>query len=258
MEEINKISKSSIIRTIVAWLMGILALLLIVNLLNQIEFIKTLTSSEDSPSMIIILIISAMISIRIGRAIYYGKLNGGVSPRGNKRFMYWIGIIIILGVLGEFVFMLLNAIVGKNIVLIVIVSIFVWVIAFELVRMFSAQISKFIKKWDIFKHKDYYKTLLKAGKYEEALKNIRFFVAKGDMEAEHNLGLMYANGYGVKQDNKEALKWYQKAADQGYDKAENIFGLMYMRGDGVRQDYKEALKWFAKSSEHDNGELSII
>ena len=37
----------------------------------------------------------------------------------------------------------------------------------------------------------------------------------GDADAQYNLGLMYVLGEGVEQDFKEAVKWYQKAADQG-------------------------------------------
>ena len=35
----------------------------------------------------------------------------------------------------------------------------------------------------------------------------------GDAEAQYNLGLMYANGQGVEQDDKEAVKWWRKAAE---------------------------------------------
>jgi TPR repeat protein len=38
----------------------------------------------------------------------------------------------------------------------------------------------------------------------------------GDADAQYTLGELYRNGQGVEQDFKEALKWYQKAADQGY------------------------------------------
>ena len=34
----------------------------------------------------------------------------------------------------------------------------------------------------------------------------------GDALAQFNLGVMYANGYGVPQDYKEALKWYKLSA----------------------------------------------
>ena len=33
--------------------------------------------------------------------------------------------------------------------------------------------------------------------------------------AQVNLGVMYDNGEGVLQDDKEAVKWYRKAAEQG-------------------------------------------
>lgn len=44
---------------------------------------------------------------------------------------------------------------------------------------------------------------------------------QGNAEAQFNLGVMHRNGDGVVQDNKEAVKWYRKAAEQGYDLAQN-------------------------------------
>ena len=35
----------------------------------------------------------------------------------------------------------------------------------------------------------------------------------GDAIAQYNLGVMYEKGQGVEQDFKEAVKWWQKAAD---------------------------------------------
>ncbi|MFZ3209270.1 MAG: SEL1-like repeat protein [Geobacteraceae bacterium] len=32
----------------------------------------------------------------------------------------------------------------------------------------------------------------------------------------YRLGVMYANGYGVEKDKKEAIKWYKKAAFKGF------------------------------------------
>ncbi|WP_305801890.1 tetratricopeptide repeat protein, partial [Thiolapillus sp.] len=73
-----------------------------------------------------------------------------------------------------------------------------------------------------------------------------------------NLGLMYANGRGVRQDFKEAVKWYQKAAEQGLPKAQVNLGLMYGEGQGVRQDFKEAVKWYRKAAEQGLTEAQII
>jgi hypothetical protein len=60
---------------------------------------------------------------------------------------------------------------------------------------------------------------------------------------------MYEQGDGIKQDLKEALKWYRKAADQGFDQAQFRLGLMYYNGRGVKQNRTEAFKWIVKAAE---------
>ncbi|WP_420831727.1 tetratricopeptide repeat protein, partial [Bathymodiolus japonicus methanotrophic gill symbiont] len=59
--------------------------------------------------------------------------------------------------------------------------------------------------------------------------------------AQYNVGLRYAKGEGVVQDEKEAAKWYRKAAEQGHGDAQLLLGAMYEAGIGVVQDYKEAV-----------------
>ena len=60
---------------------------------------------------------------------------------------------------------------------------------------------------------------------------------------------MYYNGYGVKQDYSEALKWYSKASEQGLAEAQNNLGFMYCHGWGVRQNYSEASRLWSKAAE---------
>lgn len=67
---------------------------------------------------------------------------------------------------------------------------------------------------------------------------------QGIKEAQHNLGVMYANGRGVVKDDKEAVKWYRMAAEQGYAAAQSNLGIMYAAGLGVVQDSILALMWF--------------
>ena len=50
---------------------------------------------------------------------------------------------------------------------------------------------------------------------------------QGDAKAQNNLGAMYANGQGVRQDYAEAFRWFRQAAEQGYAKAQFNLGLMY-------------------------------
>ncbi|MBR0222370.1 MAG: ankyrin repeat domain-containing protein [Synergistaceae bacterium] len=44
---------------------------------------------------------------------------------------------------------------------------------------------------------------------------------QGDAEAQYNLGMMYANGNGVAEDQWEAVVWLRKAAKQGHKAARN-------------------------------------
>ncbi len=66
---------------------------------------------------------------------------------------------------------------------------------------------------------------------------------KGVAAAQHNLGVMYADGEGVPQNFKEAVKWYRKAAEQGYEQAQYNLGIMHNKGDGVLPDYVTAYAW---------------
>ena len=71
----------------------------------------------------------------------------------------------------------------------------------------------------------------------------------GDAEAQASLGYMYANGEGVWEDDKEAAKWFRKAAEQGHARVQNNLGNRYAYGKGVPKNAKEAVKWFRKAAE---------
>ncbi|MGN6876123.1 tetratricopeptide repeat protein, partial [Neisseria sp. P0021.S007] len=68
------------------------------------------------------------------------------------------------------------------------------------------------------------------------LQKILWVAEQGYVPAQYILGVMYADGEGVRQDYAEALKWYRKAAEQGDARAQSDLGLMYANGQGVRQD----------------------
>jgi len=84
---------------------------------------------------------------------------------------------------------------------------------------------------------------------EEAVKWWRKAAVLGDATAMYKLGLIYANGKGVIEDDKAAVKWYRKAADVGYAKAMVNLGLMYAFGKGVIEDDKAAVKWYRKAAD---------
>ena len=66
--------------------------------------------------------------------------------------------------------------------------------------------------------------------------------------AQFNLGVMYNTGRGVAQDDKQAVAWYRKAAEQGDAMAQFNLGVMYNTGSGVAQDYKQSYAWFSSAA----------
>ena len=74
--------------------------------------------------------------------------------------------------------------------------------------------------------------------------NLKADAAKGDAEAQYQLGLAYSAGNGVTQDYVEAIRWFRASAEGGHAEAQNALGLCYDNGTGVPQDYAEAEKWY--------------
>ena len=71
----------------------------------------------------------------------------------------------------------------------------------------------------------------------------------GDATAQHNLGVMFANGMGVAKNDQEAVKWYRLAAEAGFARAQTNLGLMYADGAGVAENDQEAVKWYRLAAE---------
>ena len=70
---------------------------------------------------------------------------------------------------------------------------------------------------------------------------------QGNANTQFNLGNMYYEGKGVKQDYAEAVKWYRKAAEQGNANAQFYLGVNYYKGQGVKRNLSEAKEWFRKA-----------
>ena len=83
-------------------------------------------------------------------------------------------------------------------------------------------------------------------------------VSEQDAEVQFNLGLMYSEGQGVKQDYFKAAEWFQKAAEQGHAEAQYNLGLMYSEGQGVKQDFIKAVEWCQKSAEQGNADAQLF
>ena len=84
----------------------------------------------------------------------------------------------------------------------------------------------------------------RSGDYAKAFAEYRRLADDGDVQALHNLGVMYYNGYGVELDYREALQCFLEAAEHGVAGSQNNLGYMYAHGEGVPQDFIRAHMWF--------------
>jgi TPR repeat protein len=69
---------------------------------------------------------------------------------------------------------------------------------------------------------------------------------RGDVQAELEMGLRYAQGDGFIKNPKEAAQWFSKAAKQGSGEAQYQLGLALLDGQGVVQDFRAAFAWIEK------------
>jgi uncharacterized protein len=89
--------------------------------------------------------------------------------------------------------------------------------------------------------------------YQRAFKEWKTAAEAGQAEAQFDLGVLYAQGLGVRRDLTAAADWYRKSAAQGNAEAEFALGQMYSRGWGIPRDEADAIRWFqmANSVESD-------
>lgn len=74
----------------------------------------------------------------------------------------------------------------------------------------------------------------------------------GDAAAQTSLGWIYQKGTGAKPNMKEAVKWFQKAADQNYPEALVALGEMTQAGQGVTRDPTNAARFYQSAAEKGN------
>ena len=87
--------------------------------------------------------------------------------------------------------------------------------------------------------------VIHAETYTQAMKKAQ----KGDAYSQSQLGHILANGKGVREDDKAAVKWFRLAAEQGDAYGQSSLGWAYSKGEGVPKDKTEAVKWFRLAAE---------
>jgi TPR repeat protein len=83
---------------------------------------------------------------------------------------------------------------------------------------------------------------------EEAMKWWNKAAEQGYGPAFNSIGSRYEYDH---KDYSEAVKWYRKGAEVGDRNSQYDLGHCYEKGKGVKQDYIEALKWFTKAAEQE-------
>ena len=94
-------------------------------------------------------------------------------------------------------------------------------------------------------------SLLREGKFDEALKIIIPLAEGGDARAQSNLSTIFDRGFGVEPDPEKAHEWAQLAAQQGFVPAMYNLAVMYGQGRGVEQNQQEAVRWLTQAAEQE-------
>jgi hypothetical protein len=89
---------------------------------------------------------------------------------------------------------------------------------------------------------------------QTTFEEIRDLALGGDASAQFNFGVIHDTGRGVPENNFEAVKWYQLAAEQGNAEAQYNLGVMYDTGEGVPENDAEAVRWHHLAAEQGNAE----
>ena len=71
----------------------------------------------------------------------------------------------------------------------------------------------------------------------------------GDIEAQLDLAYRYRDGKGTAKDDKEAMKWAQRAADAGNANAMDFIGFAYLRGAVVERKPEVAFGYFKAAAD---------
>lgn len=81
--------------------------------------------------------------------------------------------------------------------------------------------------------------------------------ALGDADCAYDLGVHYANGWGVAADAAQALAWYRTAADRGHLRGNRMAGIMAFRAEGTPRDLDDAERRFLANAARDDASAKM-
>ncbi|SLN17727.1 Sel1 repeat protein [Pseudooctadecabacter jejudonensis] len=91
--------------------------------------------------------------------------------------------------------------------------------------------------------------LMEAGEFVAAREMFEVLARSGNADAEELIGVMYALGLGVEQDDERAFEWYLRSSLKGHPGAQSGLGWYYELGRGLPEpDLVRAYLWYALSA----------
>ena len=74
----------------------------------------------------------------------------------------------------------------------------------------------------------------------------------GDRDAQYQMGQARAQGVGAPKDDREAIRWHHRAAEQGHHWSMYKLGELYEKGAGVLRSAARAREWYTRAAESGN------
>lgn len=90
---------------------------------------------------------------------------------------------------------------------------------------------------------------MESNQFSKAMQMLRPAANAGNADAEELIGIMYAMGLGVTQDDRRAFEWYLRSAMKGHAGAQSGVGWYYEVGRGLPSiDLVRAYMWYTLSA----------
>jgi TPR repeat protein len=86
--------------------------------------------------------------------------------------------------------------------------------------------------------------------YKLALAELNAEVKRGSLPAMHLLGVMYAEGKGVKRDDKRAFELFDKAAQGGHAGAQGMLAMFHAQGRATERNDGKSVEWARRAAEN--------
>ncbi len=88
---------------------------------------------------------------------------------------------------------------------------------------------------------------IKSRQYEQGYQAFKIEADKGNVEAQFQIAKMFQSGMKPDRKFKNALIWYNLAANNGHSVAQFNLGLMHAIGQGTRKNPKQAESWISEA-----------